>query len=53
MCSAPYVPGYQCGIRCDKLRLQAKDCLHHPYFDDLDKDEVDLFESESIRAREA
>ncbi|CAL5220802.1 g2876 [Coccomyxa viridis] len=34
-------------------RITAKDCLHHPYFDDLDKDEVDLFESESIRAREA
>lgn len=36
-----------------KLCLQAKDALHHPYFDDLDKDEVDLLESESIRAREA
>lgn len=31
---------------------QAKDAINHAYFDDLDKAEVDLLESESIRARE-
>ena len=31
---------------------QAKDALSHAYFEDLDKAEVDLLESETIRARE-
>ncbi|CAK0742703.1 Cyclin-dependent kinase B1-1 [Coccomyxa viridis] len=34
------------------LRITAKDALSHAYFEDLDKAEVDLLESETIRARE-
>ena len=31
-------------------RISARDALAHEYFDDLDKDAVDLLESESVRA---
>ena len=31
-------------------RVSARDALAHEYFDDLDKDAVDLLESESVRA---
>lgn len=32
--------------------LQAVDALNHPYFDDLDKAEIDVLESDIIKARE-
>jgi cyclin-dependent kinase len=32
--------------------VQARDALQHPYFDDLDKEEVDKLENEAIRVRE-
>ena len=31
-------------------RISAREALAHEYFDDLDKDAVDLLESESVRA---
>ncbi len=31
---------------------QAKDALRHPYFDDLNKANIDELESDAIRARE-
>ena len=34
-----------------QVLLQAKDALSHPYFDDLEKAEVDALESEVVRAR--
>jgi cyclin-dependent kinase len=34
------------------LCAQAKEALNHPYFNDLDKEAVDLLESDIIRARE-
>ncbi|BDA41628.1 Cyclin-dependent kinase B1-1 [Coccomyxa sp. Obi] len=33
-------------------RITARDALQHPYFDDLDKAEVDKLENEAIRVRE-
>ncbi|KAK9909252.1 hypothetical protein WJX75_009525 [Coccomyxa subellipsoidea] len=33
-------------------RITARDALQHPYFDDLDKEEVDKLENEAIRVRE-
>lgn len=39
-----------CSNRCDVS--QAKEAMRHPYFDDLDKEAVDLLESDIIRARE-
>lgn len=32
---------------------QAKDALHHPYFDDLDKAAVDALENPELEEREA
>lgn len=32
--------------------MQAKNAMRHPYFDSLNKAEVDALESEVIRARE-
>lgn len=39
-------------VTLEVLRLQARDALQHPYFDDLDKEEVDKLENPVVRARE-
>jgi cyclin-dependent kinase len=33
-------------------RISAKDALNHPYFDDLDKDEVDKLENPALLERD-
>ena len=33
-------------------RVNAKDAMSHPYFDDLDKETVDLLENEALRTRD-
>lgn len=39
------------GLNAPPCRLQAKDAMDHPYFDDLDKDTVDLLENPELAAR--
>lgn len=41
-----------CNAVNNQVAVQAKEAMRHPYFDDLDKEAVDLLESAIIRARE-